>query len=157
MNEKKVDPVEKRAIEASVLVPVIKAVGEKTGIDAATAIVRQTLEEMSRAYGEACAKEKGGNSISDLAEVVAGWAEGGALEEEVVEYSETTYAFNVTRCMYAERYRELGIEEFGYCLSCCRDEPFARGFNPRIKFERRQTIMEGADYCDFRFTLEKES
>jgi hypothetical protein len=30
------------------------------------------------------------------------------------------------------------------------------GFNPKIKLERTQTIMEGADHCDFRYTLEKD-
>jgi hypothetical protein len=29
-----------------------------------------------------------------------------------------------------------------------------KGFNPKIKFKRTQTIMEGAPYCDFRYTLE---
>ncbi|MCF8076819.1 MAG: L-2-amino-thiazoline-4-carboxylic acid hydrolase [Desulfotignum sp.] len=49
-------------------------------------------------------------------------------------------------CRYAEKYRELGVAEFGHCLSCCRDEPFAEGFNSKIRFERSQTIMEGAPY-----------
>jgi hypothetical protein len=30
------------------------------------------------------------------------------------------------------------------------------GFNPKIKLERTQTIMEGSDHCDFRYTLEKD-
>lgn len=153
MSESKVNLIEQRVIEAAALVPVIKAFGEKIGMDTAIAVVRKTHEKKSRAYGEVCAKGKGRNNIAALAEVVSGWAKGGALEEEVIEFTEKTYAFNVTKCMYAERYRELGIEDFGYCLSCCRDEPFAQGFNAKIKFERHQTIMEGAPHCDFRFTL----
>ena len=50
--------------------------------------------------------------------------------------------------------KQVGLREFGYCLSCCRDNPFVEGFNPKIKFKRTQTIMEGAPYCDFRYTLE---
>ncbi len=57
-------------------------------------------------------------------------------------------------CRYAEKYRELGVAEFGHCLSCCRDEPFSGGFNSKIRFERRQTIMEGAPFCDFKFFLD---
>jgi hypothetical protein len=154
MDANKVDFIEQRVIEACALVPVIKAFGEKIGIDSAKALVQKTHEDMSRIYGEACAKERGRNNIAVLAEIVNGWAKGGALEEEIIEFSETSYAFNVTKCMYAERYRQLGMEEFGYCLSCCRDEPFAQGFNADIRFERNQTIMEGAPHCDFRFTLE---
>ncbi|WP_022667788.1 L-2-amino-thiazoline-4-carboxylic acid hydrolase [Desulfospira joergensenii] len=153
----RVNLIEQRVIEASALVPVIKAFGEKIGLDSAKAVVQQTHEKMSRSYGETCAKERGSNTMADLAEIVSSWAEGGALEEEIIELTETSYVFNVTRCMYAERYRELGMEEFGTCLSCCRDKPFAEGFNADIRFERHQTLMEGAPYCDFRFTLEQDS
>ena len=153
MSKSKVDLIEQRVIEASALVPVIKAFGERVGINAAKTVVQKTHENMSKAYGEACAKEKGSNKIADLVDIVSQWAKGGALEKNLIELTDTTYAFNVTKCMYAERYKELGIETFGYCLSCCRDEPFTQGFNENIKFERHQTIMEGASHCDFRFSL----
>lgn len=155
MNSETVNLIEQRVIEACALVPVIKAFGEKIGIEAAKEVVQQTHENASRAYGKACAKERGSNLMADLAEVISAWGKGGALEEEILELTETSYVFKVVKCMYADRYRELGMETFGYCLSCCRDEPFALGFNPDIKFERHQTIMEGALYCDFRFTLEQ--
>jgi len=48
----------------------------------------------------------------------------------------------------------MGIKDLGFCLSCCRDEAFARGFNPLIKLVRTQTIMEGGPVCDFRFEME---
>ena len=153
MTENKISMIEQRVIEARALVPVIKAFGEKIGMDAAKALVQATHEKSSQNYGEACAGERGSNTLADLAEILSQWSRGGALEEEILEQNETTYAFHVTRCLYAERYRELGAEEFGYCLSCCRDEPFVRGFNSNIRFERNQTIMEGAPHCDFRFTL----
>ena len=54
---------------------------------------------------------------------------------------------------YYEKYNELGLAEYGVGLSCCRDEPFARGFNPNLKLVRTQTIMEGAEHCDFRYYL----
>jgi len=146
--------IEQRVIEARALVPVIRAFGEQMGLDEAKALVQKAHEDSSRDYGRTCAEEKGSNTMADLAEVVSGWAKGGALEEEVIELTDTRYIFNVTRCRYAEKYRELGVAEFGHCLSCCRDEPFAEGFNPDIRFERRQTIMEGAAFCDFKFFLD---
>ncbi len=154
MNDQPVTLIDQRVIEANALVPVIRAFGEKTGLETAKAVVQKTHENASRAYGRACAEKMGSNTLADLAEVVRNWAKGGALEEEVIELTKTRYAFNVTRCRYAEKYRKLGMAEFGYCLSCCRDEPFAEGFNPDIRFERRQTIMEGAPYCDFKFFLD---
>ena len=146
--------IDQRVIEANALVPVIKAFGKQIGLEAARAVVQKAHESMSQDYGRACAQEKGSNTMADLAEVISGWAKGGALEQEVIELTDTRYIFNVTRCRYAEKYRELGVAEFGHCLSCCRDEPFARGFNPDFKFERRQTIMEGAPFCDFKFFID---
>jgi len=61
--------------------------------------------------------------------------------------------FNVTRCRYAEMYKELGVQEYGALLSCGRDAALIVGFNPKIKFTRTQTIMSGAPYCDFRYEL----
>ena len=76
---------------------------------------------------------------------------GGALETEPVAETPGQIGLNVTRCRYAEMYKEHGLEEFGYLLSCGRDFALMEGFNPGIKFTRTQTIMEGAPYCDFRF------
>ncbi len=101
------------------------------------------------------AERVGGNTMADLLRVVREiWAEEGALEFDVLEETEQRLSFNVTRCRYAELYERLGVKEFGYCLSCNRDEPLTKGFNPRMRLVRTQTIMEGADYCDFRFVFE---
>jgi len=72
---------------------------------------------------------------------------------EVIEQTFETYHFNITRCPYYEKYLDLGLTEYGVALSCCRDKPFALGFHPQLKLARSQTIMEGADFCDFRYTL----
>ncbi len=99
-------------------------------------------------------KKDDGNGIAELVIDVAGWGEGGPWEMEVIERTASTYFFNVTRCLYYEKYEELGLAEYGVGLSCCRDEPFARGFNPNLRLARTQTIMEGADHCDFRYCLD---
>ena len=91
-----------------------------------------------------------------MVDEVAGWGDGGVWEMDVLEQTGSTYFFNVTRCPYFEKYRELGLEEFGVGFSCCRDEPFARGYNPGLKLVRTKTIMEGADHCDFRYYLTSE-
>jgi hypothetical protein len=48
-------------------------------------------------------------------------------------------------------YAELGMRALGSQLSCGRDGAFCSGFNPRLRFERTQTLMQGASHCDFRF------
>jgi hypothetical protein len=62
--------------------------------------------------------------------------------------------FYVTKCLYNEKYKELGLEEFGVEFSCCREKYFAKGFNSNLRLIRKNTIMEGAAHCDFRYYLE---
>ena len=147
--------IEKRAIEALAVVPVIKAMAEKTGLNEALSILCEVNEREAYARGKEVAEAGGGNDIQALVEEVEGWGRGGVWEMEVLERTATTYFFDVTRCPYHEKYEELGVLEFGVGLSCCRDEPFARGFNPKLKLVRTTTIMEGAKNCDFRYYLEQ--
>lgn len=92
----------------------------------------------------------GGNTLAHFAEGLKFWTRDNALEIEVVERSASVFAFNVTRCRYAEMYKELGMRELGIHFSCARDYAFMEGFNPGIRFVRTHTILEGAKTCDFR-------
>jgi hypothetical protein len=48
-------------------------------------------------------------------------------------------------------YRAMGLGAIGHILSCNRDGTFCEGYDDRIKLARSQTIMGGADHCDFRY------
>jgi len=154
LENKGLNRIEKRAIEALAIVPVIRAVSQRIGKDEALVILKEINEQEAFQRGQDMMKPGGQNGIEELINEVASWGEGGIWEMDVLDQTSTTYFFNVHRCPYYERYRELGIDEFGVELSCCRDEPFARGFNPQLKLVRSKTIMEGADYCDFRYYLQ---
>ena len=147
--------IEKREIEALIAAPLIKGYAERMGFEKSLEIAAGVIRGLARDAGRQIAAERGSNSLRDLADVVKTlWSHSGeALEVEIIELSETVLDFRVTRCRYAEQYEHLGLGKFGYCLSCSRDAAFAEGFNPKIKMSRTQTIMEGAPYCDFRFTL----
>ena len=145
--------MKKRTIEALAIIPIIKALAERIGEAEALNILKEVNEIEAFQRGESIRKRLGNTGISELVEDVATWGIGGGLEMEVLEQTSRTYYFNITRCPYYEKYQELGLLEYGVAFSCCRDEPFARGFHPQLKLERSQTIMEGADYCDFRYTL----
>lgn len=150
---KELNRIEKRAIEALAVAPVIRAVAQKIGMESALAILREVNRQEAFQRGQSMRKSDGQNGIDELVDEIATWGEGGFWETEVLERTPTTYFFNVTRCPYYEKYKELGLDEFGVEFSCCRDEPFARGFNPRLILMRTKTIMEGADHCDFQYYL----
>lgn len=152
--DQEINRIEKRAIEALAITPVIRAVSERIGRDEALAILEEVNQREAFQRGRNMAEKMGQNGIEALVDEVAGWGRGGTWEMDVLEQTPTTYFFNVTRCPYYEKYRELGLEEFGVGFSCCRDEPFARGFNPNLRLVRTKTIMEGAEHCDFRYYLD---
>ena len=90
-------------------------------------------------------------SLKAFQDVMPLWTKGGALEIEVKEQGPETFTFNVVRCRYAETYKAMGLGEIGHLLSCNRDGAFCEGYDPKLKLERTQTIMQGAAYCDFRY------
>ena len=153
-DDKELNRIEKRAIEALAIAPLIRAVAQRIGLEEALNILVEVNQQEAFQRGRLMAEKMGQNGIEALVDEVAGWGRGGEWEMEVLEQTPTTYFFNVTRCPYYDKYRELGLEEFGVGFSCCRDEPFARGFNPKLRLVRTKTIMEGAEHCDFRYYLD---
>ena len=86
-----------------------------------------------------------------MASAFATFARKEALDYHVVEQSEDVFEIDVTRCSYAEFYRELGESELGFLLVCSSDFDMAAGFDLEIQLTRPQTIMQGAEHCDFHY------
>jgi predicted hydrocarbon binding protein len=144
----------RREIEARIAGPLIKAFMEELDSDKALIVVKRVIEPLARESGNQLAIQVGGNSMHDFAKgMKTYWESGGAYEKEELELSETKYDFNIKRCRYAEMYKELGLAELGFFLSCGRDFDMIKGFNPKMTLRRTKTIMEGHDICDFRITL----
>ena len=153
----KIGVLTRREVEARILAPVIDALGGKFGHDKVVDSVRETIIRIATDQGAELAEQMGGDSLKHFADSLQFWTRDGALEIEVVEQSEQTFIFNVTRCRYAELYQELGLSRLGTVFSCARDFALIKGFNPNITLKRTQTIMEKAAYCDFCYTLNKGS
>ena len=150
---KDISRLEKRAIEALAIAPLIRELSKTVGKKKVLALLRDINESEAFKRGRKVAETYRAATIDLLVKDVATWGDDGVWEMEIVEQTATTYFFNVTRCPYYEKYRQLGVEEFGVEFSCCRDEPFARGLHPRLRLVRNKTIMEGGDVCDFRYQL----
>ncbi len=146
----------RREIEALIAAPLIKSFIEKFGREPALEAAEEVTKSLARQAGKLLQVAAGGNGMDHLQKVLPLFGQGGALEFEVIRVTPAEAAINVTRCKYAEMYREHGLEEFGALLSCGRDFALMEGFNPKIRFRRTQTIMEGAAFCDFRFSMEEE-
>lgn len=145
----------RREVEARILAPVIDALSKKFGHDQVLDIVRETIIQIATDQGAELAEHMGGNSLQHFADSLQYWTKDKALEIEVIEQTEETFLFNVTRCRYADLYKRLGVSGHGTIFSCARDFALIKGFNKKITLNRTQTIMEGAAYCDFHYTLDK--
>jgi hypothetical protein len=146
----------RREVEARILIPVIEALGNSFGREDVVKVLGDTIVEIARGQGAELAAAMGGNSLSDFIASLQFWTQDNALEIDVLKQDDSNLHFNTTRCRYAEMYKDLGIPELGCLLSCNRDYALIEGFNPEIKLTRTQTIMEGAPYCDFRYSMETE-
>ena len=148
--------LEKRTIEAEILKEVYLTLKESHGEDVAKKTiaesVRRSAIEQARAFAAAA---PGGPSLKAFQDVMPLWTKGGALEIEIKDQSADSFTFNVVRCRYAETYKAMGLGEIGHLLSCNRDGAFCEGYDPKLKLERTQTIMQGASHCDFKYTYQK--
>jgi L-2-amino-thiazoline-4-carboxylic acid hydrolase len=147
-----IDILTRREIEACIAGPLIKAFVEEVGRDRALAIAKTVIKSLAFESGAQLAKQMGDTSIACFAEGFRKWGKGGAYEMEQLELSKKRFDFNITRCQYAEMYKDLGMADLGVILSCSRDFALVEGFNPRMKLLRTKTIMEGYDHCDFRIS-----
>ncbi len=145
----------RREIEALIAAPLIKGFIEKFGREPAIEVTQEVIKSLAQEAGKMLQKIATGNSTEDLQKVWSVFSQAGALELDVLEATPTKASINVTRCKYAEMYREHGFEEFGFLLSCSRDFALMEGFDPKMRLTRSQTIMEGAAFCDFRFSIEE--
>jgi hypothetical protein len=147
--------LQRRRIESGVLIPFIAACREKFGDEAARELVVAVVRELAAEDGARWRQTYGGDlaGLKNVAEKV--WAGGGSLEVDVIAASGEQLDFNVTRCRYAEFYKDIGLADLGYLVHCNRDHAMIDGFNPDLKLTRTQTVMEGAPHCDFRFSKKR--
>ena len=138
--------IQQAKIQAQVLVPLVKALQAELGHERANSLVRKTLGDLYRGYGEEFWQAKNENDLGKfMASAFATYA------------SEDAFAIDVTKCRYAEFYQELGEPELGFLLVCGADFTTAEGFGPDVELTRTQTIMQGAGHCDFRYRRLKEA
>ena len=144
--------IQQAKIQAQVLVPLVKALQAELGEERANGIVRKALGDLYRGFGEEFWRSKNETNLGTaISSAFTTYARDDALNYNVIEQSQDVFAFNVTRCRYAEFYKELGEPELGFLLVCAADFDTAEGFGPDVELRRTHTIMQGASHCDFRY------
>ncbi len=142
--------LERRRIEAGVLIPLVRAFRQAFGAEAADAVVRTVIAELARGDGTAWA-DRFGTGLDGIERVAELWASGEAMTVEDQQRTDTELQFAVKRCRYAELYQDLGLADLGAVVHCSRDAAMLEAMDPALELTRTRTLMQGGDCCDFRF------
>lgn len=152
-----VDPevslLDKTRMQAQVLVPVVRALRTELGKDKADALVTQALRDWSKQLFAAIGEGIEGSPRRKWAAIQSVWGEvsGREVEVEVLRQDKEALDIDVTRCRFAEFFRELGEPELGALLVCAADFDIVAAGAGEVSLERAQTIMQGAPSCTFRY------
>jgi hypothetical protein len=146
--------------QAQVLLPVLKAARAELGEERANRLILGAL----RVWWREGIKQLGGRFPGSPKEkydamnaVAISRIRENDLEIESLKQEPETQEFNVTRCSFAEFFRQLGEPELGYILCCEGDLFLAEVGSPMVDLVRTQTIMKGASCCDFRIHTKSNS
>ena len=147
-------------LQARVLVPVLNAIRDRIGKVEADRLVANALRDWSQAQfnhvANAAKEDKLNHWQAIWGDVFKKLDEG--FEMDVLQDDDAKQNFNVTHCPYADYFNELDEPELGSLLLCEQDVHLANAVGSEaVEFNRSQTIMRGAKFCDFRINMHKKS
>jgi hypothetical protein len=154
----KISLLELTRIQAKVLVPVVRALRKELGTERANQIVADALRGWSRELYGKIGEEMTGRPAEKFDAILQTWMPkiGTDVDMDVVRQTPEHWDFNITGCRYADFFRQLGEPELGALLLCEQDIHVTDVVGrPDVKLERTQTIMKGAQYCDFRWSMNR--
>lgn len=135
---------DRRRIQMEYAVPLIKELQDVLG----ERVVLDALEEVNRRREDSTETQQQVD-MEKMGDLVQIYAEGDALEYEIIASSADRFDMNVNNCRYAQMMQELGGRDFGHLLVC--DADFISAKQLGLSLSRTQTCMQGATYCDFRY------
>ena len=154
----KISLLEMVKIQAQVLVPLVRALRKELGTERANQIVAEALRSWSRELYHRIGEQMQGRPTEKFDAMMEAWMPkiGSDVDFDTIRQTPEQWDFNITGCRYAEFFRQLGEPELGALLLCEQDLHVTELLgSPEVKLERTQTIMKGASYCDFRWSMKR--
>lgn len=151
--------LEEARVQAKVLVPVLRAFRAELGEERANEIAREALYAWWLAIARSGGVQPDAHPRKRLnaAFAAGGYApEPAALDIDPIRSDLEVQQFNVTGCRYANFFREIGEPDLGFMLLCNADNAFTEAAGPGLELVRTQTIMQGANHCDFKWQVKGE-
>ena len=137
--------LERMRIQMEYVVPLIRDLQNLLGEDVINDALHRRVDDMTA--GQEAPGRKA--DFSRMAQGVEFYADGGALDYEIIAAESDSFDMDVHRCGYTQMMEELGARDLGPMLICNLDYPAAA--RQGMDLVRTQTQMQGATYCDFRY------
>ena len=90
---------------------------------------------------------------NNIKEACKNWSD--RLTFEILNDDEEVFEIKFTECLWAKTFREANASEIGYAGVCYQDYGMTKAFNPKLKLDRKTTLMQGNDCCHFKWFMSK--
>ena len=135
------------------LIIIARALIDEYGLEALD-VIAEAKSDLTRKQWAELARLQGRYDLDSLVEQE--WEGARPLIEYETTSAETDeLCLRVTRCYWADVFRELGAPAIGKTLYCDDEYAVAEGAGPHIGLSRTKTLMEGHDSCDHCYFLEE--
>lgn len=135
-------------IQARAVIPIVKALEKKMGKNAAHELVADAIAESWADH--MVTRQSSGHDVASHPRTAG--ESGFPVQTIIAKDTDNEYAVNMTQCDYADYFRKIGEPEVGALLTCAVDYAVEARMRPDWSFSRSQTLMQGADFCDFCWT-----
>jgi len=135
-----ISAVDALKIQARAVGPIVRALEERIGKEEAHKLVRDAI---AGAWADHVEKSFSKNETPQNAKMPFNndWI--------IAKDTSSEYSYKMVKCDAAEYFRSIGEEEVGALLSCGVDYEVEKRRLPDWTFSRTQTLMMGADHCNF--------
>jgi hypothetical protein len=135
----------------------VRALRKELGEERANALVHSTLRDWSRQLFLDLRKELAGSPRDKYDRLTAALVPQCPVGVKIEERRHEEEADNVEipQCRYAEFFKSLNEPECGALLTGEVERAIVEAGAPAVALNRRQPIMKGASYCDFRYKMKR--
>lgn len=113
--------------------------------------LHQLLKKVTSENWHKLALDNGKNDLRSYIDLL--WTKKSGLQWTERQEGNKTI-MHCTYCPYMQEYVNQNATDWGYELLCRTDYYMLEGFNPKIKFERTKTLIQGDEYCNHTYIVE---
>lgn len=144
-------------MQYSQFMPLVRDLRATLGDDELIRLLRIHSAAQGRAAAEMQARNSPDRSFQSFVAAFRPPRYANTLTHEIVEDTENVFQLRVTECIWAETFREAGLDgAIGHAAVCNMDYTWPTAFNPRFRMERTKTLMQGDDECNHRYVQSAE-